>query len=141
MSFPRGSWTSSGQNDQRRGGHIAVRLRSGKVLIAGGRVGHRGTDSAELYDPATGKFTPISSLTARRGRPGATVLTNGENVGRKSARECAGWRAPAGFAANTFYPCKWLNLTKMVEISQCEFRNFSAPERFQCVEEISRERA
>ena len=89
--------------------------------------------------PPEAKSTSISSMPARRGRPSATGLTNGENVERKSGGECAGWRALAGFAANAFDPCKWLNLTKMVEISRCDFRNFSAPQRFQCIEEISKE--
>ncbi|MGA2345909.1 MAG: kelch repeat-containing protein, partial [Candidatus Sulfotelmatobacter sp.] len=54
-------------------------LPSGKVLIAGGWVGMGGTDSAELYDPATGKFTAIASrMTTPRGRPSATLLANGD---------------------------------------------------------------
>ncbi len=53
-------------------------LRSGKVLIAGGWVGMGGTDSAELYDPATGRFSVIAKMTARRGRPSATLLANGD---------------------------------------------------------------
>ena len=61
-----------------RVGHIAVLLRSGKVLIAGGWVGEGGTDSAELYDPATGKFAVIGKMTMRRGRPSATLLANGD---------------------------------------------------------------
>jgi hypothetical protein len=63
---------------ERRVGHAAVLLRSGKVLIAGGWSGRVGTDSAELYDPATGRFTPIANMTARRGRPCATMLANGD---------------------------------------------------------------
>jgi len=61
-----------------RVGHTAVLLRSGKVLIAGGWIGHGGTDTAELYDPATGKFSMIAKMSARRGRPTATVLADGD---------------------------------------------------------------
>ncbi len=72
----------TGEMNQRRVGHVAVLLTSGKVsgkvLIAGGWVGDEGTDSAELYDPATGKFTPIAKMTSRRGRPSATLLPNGD---------------------------------------------------------------
>jgi hypothetical protein len=64
--------------NQRRVGQIAVLLRSGKVLVAGGWVGQGGTDSAELYDPATGKFTVIAKMTTRRGRPSATLLADGD---------------------------------------------------------------
>jgi hypothetical protein len=49
--------------------------------------------------------------------------------------QCVGW-----LCGELIDPCKWLNLTEMVEISQPDFRNFSAPERFQCIEEISKER-
>ena len=110
-----------------RSGHSAILLPDGKVLIAGGM--RRNQDfyrSAELYDPATGKFQPtgemshsscrarsqiaavgqsahrrrmdrswmhgfgriydpttgkfaaISKMTARRGRPSATLLANGD---------------------------------------------------------------
>jgi hypothetical protein len=41
-------------------------------------VGHEGTDSAELYDPDTGKFTLIAKMTTLRGRPSATLLANGD---------------------------------------------------------------
>jgi hypothetical protein len=63
---------------ERRVGHVAVLLRTGQVLIAGGWVGEGGTDSAELYEPATGKFSSISKMTARRGRPTATLLEGGD---------------------------------------------------------------
>ena len=63
---------------ERRVGQIAVLLPSGRVLIAGGWVGMGGTDSAELYDPATGKFTVIAKMTVPRGRPSATLLANGD---------------------------------------------------------------
>lgn len=73
-----GKFQPTGEMHQRRVGQTAVLLRTGEVLIAGGWVGHGGTDSAELYDPATGKFTAISSMTTRRGRPSATLLGNGD---------------------------------------------------------------
>ena len=41
-------------------------------------MGRGTTDSAELYDPVTGKFTAIAKLTARRGEPRATMLANGD---------------------------------------------------------------
>jgi hypothetical protein len=77
-----GKFQPTGEMNQRRVGHVAVLLTSGrvsgKVLIAGGWVGDGGTDSAELYDPATGKFTVIAKMTSRRGRPSATLLPNGD---------------------------------------------------------------
>jgi Kelch motif len=44
----------------------AVLLSSGKVLIAGGWVSRNCTDSAEIYDSATGKFTAIGRIPAER---------------------------------------------------------------------------
>lgn len=41
-------------------------------------MGQGGTDSAELYDPATGKFTPIAKMTMPRGRPSARLRTSGD---------------------------------------------------------------
>jgi hypothetical protein len=55
----------------------ATLLPSGQVLVAGG---HNGTSlaSAELYNPATGLFTPTGSLhTARRGHA-AVLLPDGQ---------------------------------------------------------------
>src|SRR5215469_1105550 len=73
-----GSITAATPMLEPRSGHTATLLPSGKVLIAGGWVGHGGTDSAELYDPATGKFTVIAKMTLRRGRPSATLLPDGD---------------------------------------------------------------
>jgi hypothetical protein len=61
-----------------RVGHAAVLLRSGKVLIVGGWVGSECTDSAEIYDPSSGKFALIAKMTTRRGQPSATLLLNGD---------------------------------------------------------------
>jgi Kelch motif len=73
-----GKFQLTGEMSIGRVGQIAVLLRSGKVLIAGGWIGgHSTTDSAELYDSATDKFTVIGRLTTRRARPSATLQTGG----------------------------------------------------------------
>ena len=54
--------------------HRATLLQSGKVLITGGA---SGIASAELYDPATGTFTPAGSMTTGRDTHTATLLSNG----------------------------------------------------------------
>jgi hypothetical protein len=76
-----------------RSGHTATMLPDGKVLIVGGM--RRNQDfyrSAEFYDSATGSLEPageistgrvghiavIAKMTARRGRPSATLLADGE---------------------------------------------------------------
>jgi hypothetical protein len=61
--------------------HSAVVLANGKVLIAGGRVPGSGytvqTASAEVYDPATGRFTATGSMTKPRFVFTLTLLLDG----------------------------------------------------------------
>jgi Bacterial Ig-like domain (group 2)/Abnormal spindle-like microcephaly-assoc'd, ASPM-SPD-2-Hydin/Galactose oxidase, central domain/Protein of unknown function (DUF1573) len=60
--------------------HTATVLRDGTVLIAGGTPGSFGsaTDSAEIYDPVAGTFTPTAStMTTARWSHTATLLSNG----------------------------------------------------------------
>ena len=59
--------------------HTATLLANGKVLVAGG-YNENGSDlaSAELYDPATGTWSPTGSLGTARDSHTATLLTNGK---------------------------------------------------------------
>ena len=56
----------------------ATLLSNGMVLVAGGN-GANGipTATAELYDPATGTFTPTGSMTTARSQDTATLLNTG----------------------------------------------------------------
>lgn len=68
---------------QERNDHTATLLPNGKVLVAGGYgVSINGlgfpTNTAELFDPATGRWTPTGSMTNSHGLHTATLLLNGK---------------------------------------------------------------
>ncbi len=75
-SIPTGSLAEA------RTGHTATLLPTGKVLVAGGTNlaeawATRSLASAELYDPATGIWTPTGSMAVIRYSHTATLLKNG----------------------------------------------------------------
>jgi hypothetical protein len=73
-----GSWTNTGTLNIPRG-HSATLLANGLVLVAG-VMSSSGTilASAELYDPASGKWTITDEMANARANHTATVLVNGE---------------------------------------------------------------
>jgi len=81
-----GSFAATGSMAEDRGGHSAILLANGKVLIAGG--GKMGGDrppffgdgsvGAEIYDPATGAFTSTGNMGTGRVGQTATLLSNGK---------------------------------------------------------------
>ena len=74
-----GSVTAVGAMLEPRSGHTATLLPNGKVLIAGGM--RRNQDfykSAELYDPASGKFEATGEMNERRVSPVAVLLRPGK---------------------------------------------------------------
>jgi len=79
-----GSFTSAGNMITSRQWHTATLLSNGKVLIAGGNLDGSfdssytvGDTSAELYDPATGIFSAIGTMTRYRRSHRAGLLANG----------------------------------------------------------------
>jgi N-acetylneuraminic acid mutarotase len=77
-----GEWTPTGSMNTPRSGHSATLLPTGKVLVAGGTTGRspqtsRSVSSAELYDPATGEWTPTGMMTDARSYHVAVLLGNG----------------------------------------------------------------
>src|SRR5579864_2804722 len=74
-----GSIAAAGPMLNPRSGHSATLLPDGKVLIAGGM--RRNQDfykSAELYDPASGKFTSTGDMNQRRVGHIAVLLSSGK---------------------------------------------------------------
>ncbi len=62
-----------------RSGNTGTQLLNGEVLFAGGFDGTgAATDTAELYNPATGTFTATGSMAAARADHTATLLTDGK---------------------------------------------------------------
>jgi WD40 repeat protein len=78
-----GQWAATGSMTTARTGHTATLLPSGQVLVAGGEGSCVNGScpilaSAELYNPATGTWTPTGSMTTARYGHSATLLQNGQ---------------------------------------------------------------
>lgn len=75
-----GKFTRTGDMVEPRGEATATALRNGKVLIVGGGSGHYPSQnvyrSAELYDPATGKFTSTGQMSVGRHKHAAVLLAS-----------------------------------------------------------------
>lgn len=71
-------FAATGMLDQARSGHASVLLADGTVLVAGGTgEGVNILDSAEIYDPQTGLFSPTGNMRLSRTVHGASLLPNG----------------------------------------------------------------
>ena len=116
------TWSPTGAMTTRRALHVAQLLPDGRVLVAGGRTCNEPpptacnssftTNTAELYNPATGTWTPAASMNHNRTTTSAVLLQNGTVL------------VPAGFpggqntaetynpATNTWTPTGNLNLNR-----------------------------
>lgn len=77
----RMTWTPTGQLNMARGKATAVLLRDGRVLVCGGIGGPGGSDilaSAELYDPATGRWTVTAPMSVARAAHAAVRLVSND---------------------------------------------------------------
>lgn len=77
-----GSFSWTGSMHAQRGAFNAVALADGKVLVTGGMSGGQLPDvtveaSAEIYDPATGRFTLTSPMSVPRYKHGMALLKDG----------------------------------------------------------------
>jgi len=99
----KGIWSVTGELRQRRSGHSATLLKDGRVLIAGGAdfgfdIGKfSNLNSAELYDPATGKWRPTASFNRIEGYNSATLLASGKVL-------AMGRSYPRGYSAELYDP-------------------------------------
>jgi len=96
-----GKWATTGSmNVARTVGFTATVLQNGQVLVAGGveaGVNMTVTSGAELYNPATGTWTPTGSMTTARFGHTATLLPNGQVL-------AAGGALFAGSSAELYDP-------------------------------------
>ncbi len=76
-----GKFSLTGNMVEPRGAFTATALKDGRVLIVGGSSGHYRSQnvyrSAEIYDPATGKFTLTGDMSAGRHKHAAILLRSG----------------------------------------------------------------
>lgn len=76
-----GRFSSTGSMTVARESHVGVRLSDGRVLIVGGHGGRRADltihASAEIYDPATSRFTRVGDMRTRRHKHDAVLLPDG----------------------------------------------------------------
>jgi Kelch motif protein len=82
---------------QARDGHTATALKDGRVLVVGGWAaeGQPPLSSAEVYDPATRRWTPVSPLSTGRGGHAAAMLADGRVV------VAGGWVGPSTYTSTT----------------------------------------
>ena len=76
-----GKFTQTGSMAEARAAHTATALKDGRVLIVGGGSGHYPSQhiyrSAEIFDPATSKFTATGQMSVGRHKHAAILLRSG----------------------------------------------------------------
>jgi hypothetical protein len=72
------AWSVTGKLVQARASHAALTLKDGRVLVSGGHDGLAPTASAELYDPTTGTWSSIESMSVPRNAPTMTEISQGK---------------------------------------------------------------
>lgn len=113
-----GKFTETGMMTTAREGHTATLLDDGKVLVAGGHKDRREAmtvfSSAELYDPASGKFAATGNMSIVRHKHASLLLPDGTVLiaGGSDKRDSRGQYASAEIyhqSEGTFKPIGNMN--------------------------------
>lgn len=117
-----GRFTATGSMHLPRATHVAVLLKDGRVLVAGGSSAGRYPAAhieatAEIYDPATGKFSVTGSMAGPRYKAAAALLPDGRVlvVGGSDNRDWRGQYASAEIynpASGKFAPASDMNFKR-----------------------------
>ncbi|MGB9465512.1 MAG: kelch repeat-containing protein [Candidatus Acidiferrum sp.] len=116
-----GKFTQTGSMADPRGAHTATALKDGRVLIVGGGSGHYPSQnvhrSAEIFDPATGKFISAGQMTVGRHKHAAILLRSGKVliVGGSDNRDWHGEHASAEIydpVSKTFTATGTMNISR-----------------------------
>jgi hypothetical protein len=108
-----GKFAQTGSMADARAAHTATSLKDGRVLIVGGGSGHYPAQkiyrSAEIFDPATGKFSLTGEMSVARHKQAAVLLRSGKVlvVGGSDNRDWHGEYASAEIydpSSGTFSP-------------------------------------
>src|SRR5215471_3925863 len=86
-----GTWSTTGSMSIGRFSFAAVALQNGKVLVAGGVLEDNSTtNTVDLYDPATGIFTPVAPMNDPRFGFSATRLQNSKVLVARGGNDTVG---------------------------------------------------
>jgi hypothetical protein len=95
-----GTFSLTGNMQSARYLYEATLLNDGRVLVTGGLVDVNGnvlaTAEAELFDPASGSFAPMGSMTIRRYLHTATLLSDGKVLVAGGVDDTTGSNPSAG---------------------------------------------
>ena len=107
------SFGAVGSLAEGRAGIASIRLRDGRVLLAGGCTGATCSTRVELYDPRTRTLTPGAPMATARGRAEVVLLRDGRALvtGGCTSIQCAGVLA----SAEVYDPTadRWTSATPM----------------------------
>jgi len=123
-----GAWAPVRSMAQGRAWHTVTQLPNGKVLVIGGSIGTTESaayalDSAEIYDPATNRWSAAAPMTFKRFHHTATLLPNGKVLVIGGTTSAGGHSIPELYDPATN---SWLPVSSMAASSRS--KHFAFPQ-------------